>query len=661
MENRKRSFHYSGVFIALMWIGQLNLSAQTLFKFGSEEVSASEFERVFMKNNPKKDKPDVKSIEEYLELYINFKLKVQEAKSLGLDTLSSFKQELTGYRKQLAQPYLNDKSVTEGLVKEAFDRLQWEIGASHILVFCEEDALPKDTMAAWKRIQEIRSEVMQKSEPFDSIAFRKSEDPSARYNYGNLGYFTTFNLIYPFETEAYNTQVGEVSQVFRTRFGYHLLRVNDRRPARGEVKVAIIRIKAPMDETAARQAKQKTDSIYQRLKKGESFEELAKKFSEDETARNGGVLNPIASLGGPWPSEFKDAAFALKSPGDISEPIKTATEWLIIKLIEKKAPPSFEQSREALKQKVQRDMRSELNRKVVLERLKTENGLKENKKNLDRFIQKGYADSSLLRGMYTPDLKKEQTKPLFSIKEKKYTYQDFAKYLGDYQNPRPGQSLDGTIRKMYKDFVEASLLSYEEEHLEEKYPEFRFLFKEYHDGILLFDLTDKKVWSKAVSDTSGLRAYYEKNIEKYQWKERVDVTFYTARNEAVAAQLKKLLNTDSTTAQIVTTLNNADPLNVTVKEAKFEKGDAPDVDEAIAQGWGSNPSPGLKEFKNPDGSVRICIIRELVKPGPKKITEAKGIITSDYQGYLEKEWIKELKLKYPVDVNQEVKSKLFSN
>lgn len=627
--------------------------AQPLFTYGDEVVDAKEFERVFLKNNQNKGKPDAASIEEYLQLYINFKLKVREAKNLGLDTQATFKQELAGYRKQLAQPYLSDKSVNESLIREAFDRLQWEINASHILIFCDEDALPKDTLKAWKKMQDLRQEVLEGKMPFDSIAYLQSEDPSARYNYGNLGYFTTFNLIYPFENQAYQTKIGEVSPTFRTRFGYHILKVIDKRQARGDIKVAIIRIKTGIDESSARLSKQKMDSIYQRLLKGDSFEELARRYSEDETAKNGGVLNPISSLGGPWPQEFKDAAFALQEAGSFSKPVKTSTEWLIIKLIEKKSPPSFESSKEQLKQRVQRDMRAEINKQVVLERLKVDNQWKEKKNVLNKFIKKGYCDSSILRGMYTPAENKDYSPVLFTIKNQKFTYRDFSKYLSDYQNSKGGGSIEGVIRKMYKDYVSFANFNWEEEHLEEKYPEFKFLYKEYHDGILLFDLTDKKVWSKAVTDTVGLRDYYQKNILKYQWGPRIDATFFTARNNQVANQLRTLLQTDSSTAQIVSILNNQDPLNITVKEGKFEKGDIPELDELSVM------KPGLFERVQLDGSVRVFLIRDLIPSGPKQIQEAKGIITSDYQSFLEKEWIQELRKKYPVSINEETRSRLF--
>jgi peptidyl-prolyl cis-trans isomerase SurA len=210
-----------------------------VFSFGKDTVYKTEFERLLSKNKNTKETPDEKSVREYLDLYENFKMKVSEAKLKKLDTASTFINELSGYRSQLAKPYLTDKKVTENLIKEAYERMKWEINASHILINCAENANPKDSLAAYTKIMDLRKRYL-KGERFDSLALKYSEDPSAIKNLGLLGWFTSFHMIYPFENQAYNTPKGEISMPFRTRFGYHLLKVNDKRAARGEVQVVHI-------------------------------------------------------------------------------------------------------------------------------------------------------------------------------------------------------------------------------------------------------------------------------------------------------------------------------------------------------------------------------------------------------------------------------------
>lgn len=631
--------------VVLMLLGCAS-QAQVLFTFGSDTVTKQEFERVYLKNN-RDSIIDPKSVDEYLDLYINFKLRVKEAKALGLDTLESFVKELEGYKKQLAQPYLVDKKVTEALVKEAYDRSLWEVNASHILIACDENALPKDTLEAWNKIMDMYKKI-QKGASFDSLAVLYSEDPSAKKNKGNLGYFSVFGVLYSFECAAYNTPVGTVSKPVRTRFGYHLVKVNDKRAARGEIKVSHIMLKLGTDSASDKLVKTRIDSIYAKLRNGASWDDMVKLYSEDESSsQNGGQLNWFNSTAA-LPVEFKDAAFGILNLGDISMPVRTAFGWHIIRKIDWKKPPLFDEIKDNLKQRVNKDQRSEVNKQAVIDRVKKENGFKDLGA-ISAFYS--LADSTLLQGKWTPDTTKITSKGLFVLGGKTYSQKDFANYVRDYQVPRMKTSLEAAINGMYKDFVNTSVLDFEESHLAEKQPDFKNLLTEYHDGILLFDLMDKKVWSKGIFDTVGLKTYFEANQTKYMWKERANTRIFSCADEKTAKKLEKMLSKGKTTEEILTKLNKDNPLNVAVKEGKYERGENHLVDSL---GF----TAGL--WVIPAGNMRQIVKVERIMPSePKSLNDVKGIVTSDYQGYLEKEWIKELRAKYPVVVNAETRKSLF--
>ncbi len=640
--------------ITLAWNTLLFAQSPTLFTIGSEQVSKAEFERIYKKNNSRETSTDAKSINEYLDLYVNFKLMVKEAKTLGMDTLEGFVRELSGYKKQLSQPYLTDKNVSDGLIKEAFDRMGWEVRCSHILVLVDENALPKDSLTAFRKIDSIRQLVL-KGQPFDSVAKAASEDPSAKFNFGDLGYFTVFNLIYSFENYAYKEPVGQVSLPFRTRFGYHIIQVKDRRKARPDMQVAHIMLKPTKLAMNKGMDKVRIDSLYNRLKAGADFGELAKQYSEDEqTAKNGGVLNNLTSIGGPWPTEFKDAAYSLQNPGDYCQPVESSFGWHIIKFISRKPLPTFDESKDQLKNRISRDQRAEVNRAAMVDRIKKEYGFNESKNTVDAFFN---LDSANLRkdlpaGRWSADSLWKHEKVMFVLGARRFTQKDFKDYVTDYQSPRQRSAAQAVLAGMYKDFVNFQCLSYEESKLESKYEDFRNLLQEYHDGILLFDLKDKKVWSKSVSDSTGLQNFYDLNKSNYMWKDRVDATIYECNDAKVAKKVKKLVKKGIAQDSILKNLNAQNPLNLTAKTAKYERGENPWLDSV---GW----TTGIRLFNEPSGRVKLVQVREILPAQPKKLTEAKGIITSDYQQYLEKEWVKELRQKYPVKVDEAVKANLF--
>ncbi len=642
----KKSFLSFALSIALC----ANLYAQekndpAILTVAGENISKSEFERVFKKNNNKETSFDKKSVNDYITLYINYKLKVKEAMEMGMDTAKSFTDELAGYRKQLAQPYLVDKDVTDNLLKEAYNRMKTDIRASHILVKLAPDASPKDTMEAYNKIMKIRQEIL-KGADFGTTAKAKSDDPSAKDNGGDLGYFTALQMVYPFETAAYSTKVGEISMPVRTKFGYHLIKVTDTRPEPGEVKVAHIMVKSaagskPADSVAA---VQKINELYGKLKAGENFEDLAKKFSDDQgSSKNGGAL-PMFGTGRMVP-EFEKAAFELKNIGDYSAPVKTSYGWHIIKLLERKPLGTYEELQGELKSKITKDSRAELSKTSMINRIKQKYNFKEMPKAKDEFMK--VVDSTLMQSGWTADKAQKLNNPMFTFSGKTYTQQDFAKFLADHQAHKGGSTPQAVANLQYNDWINETVMAYEESHLDSLYPDFRNLMQEYRDGILLFELTDKKVWSRAVKDTAGLKEFYEKNKNNYKWNDRLEATIYTTANADVAKEVRKQMKKITEEDSLLSVINKTSKLNLQIKTAKFLKGDNEIIDSIP---WVVGVTKDLKK----NDQVVFVDVKKVLPPQVKTLDEAKGLVTADYQSYLEKEWIESLRKKYPVTVHQEV-------
>jgi peptidyl-prolyl cis-trans isomerase SurA len=504
----------------LFGFGAFAQNTNTLMTVGSDKVGKQEFENVFKKNNSKlAANPDEKTLREYLDLYINFKLKVLEAKSFGMDTAAPFKKELAGYRKQLAAPYLTDKEVTEQLINEAYDRSKKEIRASHILVNCKEDASAKDTLAAYNKIMAIRKKILEKKEDFAKVAMESSEDPSAKTNKGDLGFFSVFAMVYSFENACYKAKQGTVTMPFRTKYGYHIVKVVDSRPAQGEVKVAhiMLRATAKLSKEDSIRNQNKINEVYNLLTSGQKFEELAKQYSEDKgSAKNGGIL-PVFGTGKMVP-EFESEAFALKNVNDYSKPFATSYGWHIVKLIERKSLPTFDAAKADIKAKISRDSRADINKQSFIVKLKKEYKFTETPASLKKFYSK--ADSALALSAFKKPETINPKDPIFTIGTSVYTIADYADYLSQYQFNMLKDNMPKAKKEAYDNFVNKTLLDYEENKLDQKYPEFKTLMEEYRDGILLFELTDQKVWSAAVKDTAGLELFFEQNKVNYQWADR---------------------------------------------------------------------------------------------------------------------------------------------
>jgi peptidyl-prolyl cis-trans isomerase SurA len=615
-----------------------------LFNLGTTPVQLSEFQYVYNKNNT--NSPDAftqKSLEDYLNLYINFRMKVKEAMDMGMDTIESINKELGTYRQQLAKSYLFDKEVNEQLIDEAYQRIQKEIKASHILISIDDSGLPADTLEAYKKALDIRKRLL-KGEDFATLARQNSADPSAKTNGGDIGYFTVFQTVYPFENAVYSMKSGEISMPVRTKFGYHVVKVTDVREAMGKMKAAHILLKLPLNATPEQEKEvaQKAEVVYNESVSGtESFEKLVEKYSEDrQTFKKNGELPEFGI--GKMVQEFETAAFALKKDGDIAKPVKTEFGFHIIKRISRESLPTFEESKTEIKKKVERDSRSSVAKHKMVEKIKKEYGFTENVKSKDALFKR--VGSNLMEGKFEVKDKEQLKETLFTLAGKNYTQEDFVTFLEERQKKKRTEPAMKIYNDYYDIFVDETCLNYEESQLERKYPDFKSLMKEYHDGILLFELTDKKVWSKAVTDTTGLKAFYETVKNKYMWGERADVEIYTLKPEVVKAARKLIVKGQMSPGEIAAKYNIKGAEQVKFETGLYEKGQNETVSKMT---WAAGVSENIN---NPEATVTIVRIKKINPASPKSLNETKGFVISDYQEFLEKSWLEELRKKYPVTI-----------
>jgi peptidyl-prolyl cis-trans isomerase SurA len=631
--------------IALLFLGITATLANdpVLMKINGKPVSKSEFEYIYNKNNSN-NSLDKKTLDEYVDLFVNFKLKVEEAKAQGLDTTKSFINELAGYRSQLTKPYLTDAKVDESVLQEAYNRLKEDVEVSHILIRIQQNASPADTLAAWKKINAIAKRI--EKEDFAKVAKEVSEDESAKENNGYIGWVSAFRTVYPFETMAYNTKPGTISKPVRTAFGYHIVKVQGRRESQGEILVAhIMRFTEQGNDEKNKSAKFKIDSIYDRVKAGDDFGKLANDLSDDRgSATKNGEL-PWFGAGRMIP-EFENAAFALKNKGDMSAPIQSAYGWHIIKLIDRKGIESFESMKEDLQSKVKRDERASLGLKSFVAKLKSDYKFTTNNESVKEYYS--LLDKKTLTDSVFQLEAAKLAKPIMTIAAKSFTQSDFTQFLkaNSYTDKTAAADI---IDEKYAAFAEKEILAYEDSQLEKKYEDFRFLMQEYHDGILLFEVSNNEVWEKASKDTEGLAKYFNNNKADYKWekphfKGRLISCKDKETFKAAKAIVKKSHN-DSIDKYLRTRLNDSIQ-HVKIEKNIFVQGDNKQVDKLAFKS---------KAVVEADKDYPFVFVSgKMLKTLPEDYTDVRGLVTADYQEYLEKEWIAKLRTKFTVEIDKKI-------
>ena len=640
------------LFVLLVFILNAKIFSQNdpvFFTVDGNPVHLSEFNYIYTKTNGSKADFSRASIEEYLDLYTKFKMKVARAKDMKLDTIPALQEELAGYRRQLADSYLTDKEVTEKLVKEAYDRIQKDISLSHILVKIDRN----DTTTAWATAQNIKSRLA-KGEDFETLAKEVSQDLNTQKNGGLLGFLTATlpDGFYALESAMYNTLVGKTSDVIRSPIGYHIIKVNAERPARGEIEVAHIMFRKTKEGIPQLFAKQKADSVYTQLKRGSSFETLAMQLSDDgNSTAKGGYLGFFGI--GRYEMAFEDAAFNLAKDGDFSEPVESSIGWHIIKRISRKGIEPLDVMKSRLKARIQQDSRFELAKKSMVERIKRENNFAEAPSVLNDFIAQ--LDSTYLTFGWKKPEKKAQSE-LFKIASSSFKTEDFSNYLASNANRRLSyavsakNNLGEITRMMYDEYLNEQALAFEETQLETKYSDFKNLMREYEEGILLFEAIKMNVWDKATLDSVGLEKFHNTQRNKYMWNERAQIITYIVSDSAKAELDNIRMFAEKKQVKEVLKKFNKKKDIVSFSEETVEK-DKRKAIESINWKVGSMTKP---ELDASDNTWRFYKIEKISPPTPKTLKEARGFVVADYQEFLEKQWMDELAAKYKVVVKKDV-------
>lgn len=636
---------------------------KTLITIGDKEITAKEFMDTYEKNNINTEVIDKKSVEDYLDLYIDFQLKVAEALALEMDTSAAFQKELANYRDQLAKPYFSNDEITDELVKEAYDRMQYDVNAAHILIRCDVNAIPADTLKAYEKAMSIRERAL-KGEDFGDLAVELSDDPSARDmeeipgvrraykgNRGELGYFSAFDMVYPFENGVYNTEPGKISMPVRSDFGYHIIKLNSKTPACGAIKAAHIFLALdPNDPNRSDSLLAiKAQNIYKEISAdGKNWNEIVKKYSDDDgTKNNGGLLTPfrVSNI----VPEFIDV-IKNSEPEEISEPVKTSYGYHIIKFINSTPPAAFEFEEKKIKERVERDMRGQLSEEIAMKRILKNNNFKENTEVKDDFINT--IDSTIIQAKYKISENVDPSQKLFSINDKEYKLQEFVDYIYKNQKKQGFLTPAAYAYQLYEGFLQEKVFEYEDANLENKYPEFKALVQEYHDGILLFSLMESQVWNKAAQDTVGLMEYYERNKTNYMWSDRVKALVVSCHRKNNVDEIKAMVE-EGLLADTLRSYFKENKSQATAKTIFFQKGDNVNID---ATPWVEGT---IKVYPSTvDNTTQIIRILEVRKPEPKSFKEAKGIVTSGYQAEIEAQWLQQLETQHAVKVNEKLLSKI---
>ncbi len=612
-----------------------------LFTIDDSPVYMSEFKRVYLKNIDLVKDESQKDVDKYLDLFINYKLKLKEAKQLGLDKKDVYLRELEGYKKQLSKGYLTDTQTSETLIKEAYDRSLERINASHILINVKSNASAKDTLEAYTKIKEIKSKI-DKGEPFEMLAKTYSQDPSVVQNGGNLGWFSAFRMVYPFENAAYNTKKGEVSEPFRTQFGYHIVKVNDKEKKLGEVTVAHIMV-AVNDNRTPEEAETRIKEIEQQLNQGVSFPSLAKQYSDDpSTALEGGKIRRFAQ-GALNSKKFEETAFGLKERGQLSGLVQTKFGWHIIQLIEKHTPKTFEEQKDELTKKVERDSRSKLVTSSFIVSLKKKYGVKKNEEALAYF--KGLITNEFFENRASILNGEQLNQELFTLKTKKFLYKDFADFLSRNKGRSiPTEGIEFYVNEMYAKFESKALLTYYEQHLEEDNSDFANVIEEYRDGLLLFDLMESKIWNVSKTDSIGLRKFYEAQKDKYRQDEMYKVVRASSSKHEAIDKVKQLLLKKKSVDEIRREINTENAV-VFFSEEELIKGD----DNLPKNFSGKKGKMTITEEEN---LRTLIMVKEILPSRIKTFEETKGAVINDFQENIENKWLDSLKGKYSVKVNE---------
>lgn len=626
-------------------------------RYADEILTLREFERQYSRSTTNIDaatEDSQSAYRDFLERYVNFRLKVRAAEDAGIPAQPDVREEIASYRSRLSRPFLMDKEVIEPITRELYDRQQHLVDVSHILRRIPPGASPADTLAAYREMQAIRDSALQGID-FGELAIRHSDDPSAggrvgmRGYAGRLGHFTGGNLVEPFETFAYETPLGEISPVFRTQFGYHTLLVHERRPAVPGIHVAHIMLRPGETSADSAQALELLRDIRTQLADGADFAELARQHSQDEQSRpRGGDLGTLEYTS-QVPESFRDAAFALENVGDISDVVETPFGFHVIKLTGREELPSYDEAFEELKALADRLPRtSEAERALARRIVRERDGQVDTSRVVEAFT--GMEPDSIVArwpnstspNSILPD--SILVDAFFTLADTAFTIRDLVEFA-DPSSLSNAPNVDAWTRNLVSDFVTRRAVDVEAEHLADRDEAFRRLMREFRDGLVLFEFMEDSVWAVAQEDSAGLRAYYHQRRDAYRWPERTRVVTAHSVSDSVLLEVVRRLDEDASPTDLSSRFTEDSVHAVRWDTTMISDSTYALYDRALSLDAGEHS--GVVPYRN----AHAVVINDGVEPPRSKtFAEARSTVVNEYQQVVEDRLMTRLRRMYDVQL-----------
>ena len=634
------------ILISFAFIASISY-AQELMIIGQEKVSVDEFLRIYQKNNQSTTSYSEKDVQEYVELFTLFKMKLQEARRMRLDTLPMLKEDYQKYTDQLVQNHFVDKNYIDNIWKAQYEHMKYDVKVAHIMVKCAPNANPSDTLVAYNKLNYLRQQATKDN--FAKLATENSEDQSSAIKGGLLGYITAFMTFPEFEQPCYQTPIGAISSIFRTQYGYHIIHVLDKRVARGKIKVAHIYLKKSEKPEVAE--KQIQEAYKQIISKKITFENAVKKYTEDaSTKENYGVLNEFGVS--EMVNDFEEQCFALKNPGELSRPFMTEYGWHLVKLIEKIPVKRYEDSKDYIKQRMANDPRVNNLKGIAYSRILAKYKFTESPANLSPLMANMPDTFFMIKNWVLKPMKAIESNTLFSFAGKSFNLKDFSNYVNTNYNTASSKSKKDAIDAMYAAYKEKVIWQLAKEQLSAEDKTYSQLESEYMNGLLIFEIMDREVWKKALADTLGSMKMYEEVKSNYWFKDRLMLEgIKTKKTEGLDTYIQSLT---SLSAKVVfeKIKQSKDSNEFVYYERTIERGDYPEIDKAMYT------KATTVQFIDEDKSSILAKVVKLLPPSIKPYSEIRGRIQNLYQNKLEKEWGASLRSKYPVKINNIELSKI---
>lgn len=624
---------------------QNNVEDGILLKVNNREVNASDFVNVYTKNANIIADEDKMSVDEYFELFKTYQLKLEAAFELDLDKDPAFLKEYQKYYKQLADNYIANGEVTETMVKETYQRFENEVKASHILISTKPNATSEQIEAAQEKAKELKAE-LENGADFRELAKKHSDDPSAKVNGGNIGWFRAFKMVYPFEDAVYNLNVNEISEPVKTQFGFHIIKKTGERKSIGKIKIAHIMVRAQQKDTT-QTPQSRIEDIYEKVLAGDNFQDLAKQFSQDDnTAENGGVM-PAFELGDINSPIFEEEAFSLTEDGQVSEPFKTRFGWHIIKRLGTEALESYEEKKDFLTKKIKTSERSKMLNNRIQEKIENQYNVSRNQDAVADLVD--VINDDIFKSQW--EIEDETNIPdevFLQIDSTSFTLKDLANYIEKQQRAAKSKaSKKAIVEELADKFVYGNLVEHHKKYLPELDPEFAASVNEYKNGLLLYEVMEREIWNPAKEDSIALKEFYNQNASKYKTEEAIEVEIASFSKKRAAKKFLKLVKSESD----FSTKANAST-DAIFQEKEVKKTTSPAISEDLEL------LNGISKIYKHNGRFLIYNIHEIKPVRQLEYNEVKGRVISDYQNQLEKEWVENLKAKFNLVVNEDELAKV---